>query len=395
MENHGARGRGGAGRGRERQAREQRDRDEHGRNENSRDENRQNDASRDEGRRVERDRERYGHDHGHDHGASVTADSDRRYLTAALALIVCFMAAEVVLGVAAHSLALISDAGHMLTDAASLLLALIAMRLAARPAAGRWTFGFKRAEILSAQANGITLLVLVVVFTVEAIRRLITPPEVSGGLVTVTALAGIAINAVAAWLISRANRTSLNVEGAFQHIVNDAWAFLATAVSGAIVLGTGFDRADALASLVVAALMARAGYRLVRDSWRIFLEAAPEGLDPAAIGAAMVGDPEIAEVHDLHVWTITSGFPALSAHVLVVPGHDCHAVQRRLQDLLRHRFGIDHSTLQIDHANEPLLTIGGDARASRDNHNAKGPERPGGCPGASSARSGPDSEHVV
>lgn len=391
MENDGARGRGDAVRGARPPGREKRGRNDHDHgHDGDHGHARDHDADHDGRDRTDHERER----HDHDHGAAVTADSDRRYLTAALGLIVCFMVAEVVLGLAAHSLALVTDAGHMLTDAASLLLALTAMRLAARPAEGRWTFGFKRAEILSAQANGITLLVLVVVFTVEAVRRLVSPPNVAGGLVTVTAVVGIAINAVAAWLISRANRTSLNVEGAFQHILNDAWAFLATAVSGAIVLGTGFDRADAIASLVVAALMARAGYGLVRDSWRIFLEAAPEGLDPAAIGAAMVRDPEIAEVHDLHVWTITSGFPALSAHVLVVPGRDCHAVQGRLQELLRDRFGIDHATLQIDHAAEPLLTIGGDARASRDNHNTKGPDHGGDCPGSSSPRSEPGSGHM-
>jgi cobalt-zinc-cadmium efflux system protein len=300
----------------------------------------------------------HGADHGHDHGAAVSADSDRRYLTAALGLILGFMAAEVAAGFAAHSLALVSDAGHMLTDAASLGLALFAMRLAARPAAGRWTYGLRRAEILSAQANGITLLVLVVVFTYEAARRLVEPPAVSGGLVAVTALVGIAVNAAAALLINRANRTSLNVEGAFQHILSDAWAFLATAVSGVVVLTTGYARADAIASLFVAALMARAGYRLVRDSWRIFLEGAPEGLDPAAVGAAMAADPEVAEVHDLHVWTITSGFAALSAHVLVVPGQDCHAVRGRLKELLRRDYGIEHTTLQVDHAAEEVLTIG-------------------------------------
>jgi cobalt-zinc-cadmium efflux system protein len=302
--------------------------------------------------------DRHGHEsHGHDHGAAVSADSDVRYLTAALGLILAFMAAEVVLGFAAHSLALLSDAGHMLTDAAALGLALFAMRLAARPASGPWTYGLRRAEILSAQANGITLLVLVVVFTVEAVRRLVTPPTVAGGLVTGTALAGIAINAVAAWLISRANRDSLNVEGAFQHILSDAWAFLATAAAGVVVLTTGFARADAIASLFVAALMARAGYRLVRDSWRIFLEGAPQGLDPTAVGAALAADPQVAEVHDLHVWTITSGFAALSAHVLVQPGEDCHEVRGRLQTLLREKYGIQHATLQVDHAPESLLTI--------------------------------------
>jgi len=302
----------------------------------------------------------HGHDtdHGHDHGAAVSADSDRRYLTAALGLILAFMAGEVAAGFASGSLALLSDAGHMLTDAASLGLALFAMRLAARPAAGRWTYGLRRAEILSAQANGITLLVLVLVFTYESVRRLIEPPEVSGAVVTVTAVVGIAVNAAAALLINRANRTSLNVEGAFQHILNDAWAFLATAVSGVVVLTTGFDRADAIASLFVAALMARAGYRLVRDSWRIFLEGAPEGVDPAAVGAAMAADPQVAEVHDLHVWTITSGFAALSAHVLVVPGQDCHAVRGRLKELLHNEYGIDHTTLQVDHAADEVLTIG-------------------------------------
>jgi len=299
----------------------------------------------------------HGHGHGHGHGAAVSADSDRRYLTGALGLILAFMAAEVTVGLASRSLALISDAGHMLTDAASLGLALFAMRLAARPASGPWTYGLRRAEILSAQANGITLLVLVVVFTYEAVRRLVEPPIVAGGAVTVTALVGIAVNAAAALLISRANRTSLNVEGAFQHILNDAWAFLATAISGIVVLTTGFNRADAIASLFVAALMARAGYRLVRDSWRIFLEGAPAGLDPAAVGGAMASDPEISEVHDLHIWTITSGFAALSAHVLVVPGQDCHAVRGRLQELLRERYGIQHTTLQVDHAPEALLTI--------------------------------------
>lgn len=301
-----------------------------------------------------------GHAHGggpHAHGGAIGAQTDRRMLTGALALILGYMALEVVFGITAHSLALISDAGHMLTDAASLVLALVAMRLAARPAVGRWTFGFKRAEILSAQANGITLLVLVVVFVYEAVRRLISPPPVDGGIVLVVALAGIAVNAAAAGLISRANRDSLNIEGAFQHILNDAWAFIATALAGLIVLTTGFSRADALASLVVAALMGRAGYVLVRESWRIFLEAAPEGLDPARVGSRLAADSEVAQVHDLHIWTITSGFPALSAHVLVVPGRDCHAVRGRLEGLLRAEFEIGHTTLQVDHAGTTILNI--------------------------------------
>ncbi|MEU8135855.1 cation diffusion facilitator family transporter [Streptodolium elevatio] len=295
------------------------------------------------------------HDHahgdghaGHSHG--VSPDADRRYLTAALVLIGGYMAVEVVVGVMAQSLALITDAGHMLTDAVSIVLALVAMRLAARPARGRWTYGLKRAEILSAQINGITFLLLVVWFTYEAIHRLIDPPDVEGGLVVITAVAGIAVNVAAAWLISRANRSSLNVEGAYQHILNDMWAFIITTISGVVVMTTGFARADAIASLVVAALMLKAGLMLVRESWRILLEAAPAGLEPDEIGGELALQDGVSEVHDLHIWTITSGFPALSAHVLVDAGHDCHAVRDRLERVLRERWQVEHTTLQVDHA---------------------------------------------
>jgi cobalt-zinc-cadmium efflux system protein len=292
------------------------------------------------------------------HTHSVAVDADRRYLTGALALIVALLITEVVVGIIAGSLALISDAGHMLTDAASLVLALVAIRLAAKPAKGRWTYGFKRAEILSAQANGLTLLLLAVWFSYEAIRRLINPPEVQGLLVFITALVGICVNVVAAWLISRANRTSLNVEGAFQHILNDLYAFIATAIAGLVVMVTGFNRADAIAALVVAGLMFKAGYGLVRESGRIFLEAAPAGLDPDLIGPAMADRPGVDEVHDLHIWDVTSGLPALSAHVLVDPDGDCHAVRRDLEVLLKGDYKIDHTTLQVDHT-ERSLALGG------------------------------------
>jgi cobalt-zinc-cadmium efflux system protein len=211
------------------------------------------------------------HDHSHTH----VHTEDARRLTIALSLILGLMAGEVVAGLVADSLALLSDAAHMLTDAASIVLALIAMRLAARPARGGFTYGLKRAEILSAQANGLTLLLLGAWLAYEAVRRLVNPPEVEGGLMLATALVGIVVNVVAAWCISKANRTSLNVEGAYQHILNDLFAFIATAIAGLVVLLTGWGQADAIAALVVAALMAKAGWGLIRDSWRIFLEAAP------------------------------------------------------------------------------------------------------------------------
>jgi cobalt-zinc-cadmium efflux system protein len=296
-----------------------------------------------------------GHE-GHSHGVNAGADS--RYLAIGLALLVGFMLVEVVVGFIASSLALISDAGHMLTDAGSIGLALLTMRLAQRPARGAMTYGLKRAEILSAQANGITLLLLSAWFVYEAIRRLIDPPEVEGGLVLAIALLGIVVNLLATWTISRANRESLNVEGAFQHILTDLFAFIATAIAGDIIyFSGGYNRVDAIAALVVAVLMLRAGYGLVRDSGRIFLEASPKGLDPEAVGHAIASHPGVASVHDLHVWEVTSGFPALSAHVLVAEDEDCHAERRELEHLLEERFDLHHTTLQVDHVTPEVIEL--------------------------------------
>jgi cobalt-zinc-cadmium efflux system protein len=275
----------------------------------------------------------------------------------ALTLIVVFMAGEVLVGVVAQSLALLSDAAHMLTDAGSIILAIIAIRLAARPPRGGYTYGLKRVEILSAQANGLTLLLFAAWLAYEAIRRLIDPPPVAGALVLVTALVGVVVNIVATWCLSKANRSSLNVEGAFQHLLTDLYGFIATAIAGGIVLSTGFARADAIAALIVVALMVRAGVGLVHQSGRIFLEAAPAGIDTRALGGRLAAHPDVVEVHDLHVWQITSGQPALSAHVLVAPGRDCHAVRMNLQTLLAHDYAITHVTLQLDHPPPDLFTI--------------------------------------
>ena len=314
------------------------------------------------GKRSE-DHPAHGQD-GHSHAHAVSPGGDRRYLLAALGLIVAFMLAEVSVGIASGSLALISDAGHMLTDAASLALAIFAAGLAARPARGRWTYGYQRAEILSAQANGLTLLLLAAWFCFEAIRRLFAPSPVAGAAVLITAVVGIVVNIAAAWLISRASRRSLNVEGAFQHVLGDLYAFIATAVAGVVVLLTGFERADSIATLVVAGLMIRGGVGLVRESGRIFLEAAPANLDPAVIGPAMAAVPGVAEVHDLHIWDVTSDMPALSAHVLVDPTRDCHDVRRDLELLLRGDYSVEHTTLQVDH--EPGVDDDGSLAAAQD-----------------------------
>ncbi len=293
------------------------------------------------------------HDHAHVH---VHTDDGRR-LTIALVLLLAFMAAEVVVGILASSLALLADAAHMLTDAGAIALALFAARLARRPPGGDFTFGYRRAEILSAQLNGATLVALGAVIGIEGIRRMIDPPDVEGAAVLIVASVGIAVNLAATMVLSGANRRSLNVEGAFQHVLNDLFAFIATAIAGALVLFAGFSRADGIAALLVAALMLFSGFRLLRDSTRVLLEAAPRDLDPDEIGHALAAENHVVEVHDLHVWEVTSGFPALSAHVTVRSGCDTQAHRRQLAELLRERFGITHSTLQVETRHEGPLAI--------------------------------------
>ncbi len=298
------------------------------------------------------------HDHpGHSH-VHVDEETDSRRLAVALGLIVAFMVAEVVVGVVAHSLALLSDAAHMLTDAGALVLSLIVIRLVARPARGDLTFGLRRTEILSAQANGFTLLVLAGLVVYGGIARLVEPPKPEGLPILVVALVGVAVNLAATWQLSRANRSSMNIEGSFQHIVTDLAAFAATAIAGGVILATGWVRADAVAALFVAAIMLRAAYGLLRDSGRVLLEAAPEGMSVDAIGKALAAHPHVDDGHDLHVWEVGSGFPSLSAHVLVHPGDDCHEIRRELAELRARQFGIEHTTLQVDHsAASRLLTV--------------------------------------
>ena len=294
------------------------------------------------------------HAHGHSHGGT----HDARRLGIALGLILAFMAVEVVVGVLAHSLALLSDAAHMLTDAGALALSLFVLRLAAQPARGNRTFGLRRSEILSAQANGAALLVLAGLIVYGAVRRLVSPPDAKGGAILAVALVGIGVNVLATWQLSGANRRSLNVEGSFQHVLTDLYAFIATAVAGAVILVTGWVRADAIAALFVAALMLRAAWGLLRDSGRVLLDIAPAGLsgggDRPGDGFAAEG---VVEVHDLHVWEVTTEFPSLSAHVLVEPGADCHGIRRELESMLRDRFGLEHTTLQVDHAPAKLVQI--------------------------------------
>ncbi len=304
-----------------------------------------------------------GHGHAHDHGGAghthaPSPDADRRWLTVALALIAGFMTVEVVAGLIAGSLALLSDAAHMLTDAASIGLALLAARLAARPAKGHYTFGFGRAEIVSAQINGAALFVLAGVIAVEGVRRLGGPPHVDGTIVIAVGALGAMVNIAAFWALSRAERQSLNIAGARAHVLADLYGSVAAITAGSVIALGGPAEVDAIAALTVAALMLRSGWSLLRASTRVLLEAAPANLDPDDIGRTLAAMPGIIEIHDLHVWEVTSGFVAVAAHVTVAPDDDCHQRRRELQTLLHDRFDIRHTTLQVDHESwQPLVQI--------------------------------------
>jgi cobalt-zinc-cadmium efflux system protein len=297
------------------------------------------------------------HHHRHGTGAGHSHDakgSDRRSLRLALVLIVGFMIAEVVTAAVAGSLALFADAGHMLVDAGAIGAALWAWHLAEKPAAGPWTFGFKRAEILSAAGNGVTLLVLSGIIVFVSVRHLIDPQPVHGLLVVVVAAVGIVVNLLAAWVLLGANRAKLNVEGAFQHVLTDLYGFAATVIAGVIIVTESFYRADAIASLVVVVLMLRAAWRLLRDSMRILLEAAPEAVDLADVRAHLLEPEHVHDVHDLHVWTVTSDLPAISAHIVIDDSCflDGHAPQvlDQLQSCLSGHFDVEHSTFQLEPA---------------------------------------------
>lgn len=291
------------------------------------------------------DHDHHGHGHHHHHG-----DADGKRLAVALGLTLLLVVAEVVAGVLADSLALLSDAAHNVTDAAAIGLALAAGRFAARPAGGRFTFGLGRAEVLSAQVNGASLLVLAGLIAADAVRRFADPGSVDGGIVVVTGVLGAVANGAVFLVLAGSARKALHVEGAMQHVLADLWSSVAAVVAGAIVLFGGPDQVDPAAALLVAFLMLRSAWSLLRDSGRILLEGAPAGVDPNAVGMAMARMSGVVEVHDLHVWEVTTGFDTLVAHVLVGSGEDCHTIRRDMEKMLRTDYGIGHTTLQVDHA---------------------------------------------
>jgi cobalt-zinc-cadmium efflux system protein len=299
---------------------------------------------------------------GHVHGPA-SVDVDKRALKVALTLLVAFMAFEVGAAIAANSLALLADAGHMLVDVGAIAGSLVAIRLAARPETGSHTYGMKRAEILAAAANGIALLIVSALVTYDAIVRLVHPSHVRGGILVVVAAVGVAVNLVATIVMSRANRSSLNIEGAFRHILTDLYGFVGTLVAGVIILATGYNRADAIASLLVVLLMLKAAVALLRPATHILLEATPEDIDLDEVRRHLMELPEVQSVHDLHAWTLTSSLPILTAHVVVTD--DCFTtgeagrVLDHLQECLSGHFDVEHSTLQFESAGHLDHEVGG------------------------------------
>jgi cobalt-zinc-cadmium efflux system protein len=270
-----------------------------------------------------------------------------------------FTLVEVVGGLLAGSLALLADAAHLLSDDLSLGLALFAGWIASRPAGPSRTFGYRRAEILAALANGVTLVAISIWIFVEAGQRLGGPPEVKGGLMLGVAVAGLAVNVLAALILRSHSGASLNVSAAFRHVLADLFGSIGVIVAAIIILTTGWEYADPLVSVVIGCLVLASSWSILRDATQILLEASPPGTDVEEVGQAMAAVPGVHQVHDLHVWTITSGFPALAAHVLVDREADCHAARRDLERMLESRFGLEHTTLQVDHEGGELLQVEG------------------------------------
>ena len=296
--------------------------------------------------------------HGHDHHAHDHRSASRRALLWVLGLTLAFTAVEIAGGIWTDSLALLADAGHMVSDNVAIVLALVAVTLARRPSTPTRSFGLQRAEILAAFVNGLTLVLVSGWIVWEAVQRLDDTPEILGGWMLVVALAGLLVNVLAATILIRAGRESLNVEAALRHVFADLLGSGAVLVAALVIVTTGWTLVDPLVSIGIALLIVASAWGVLRDSTSILMEATPSGIDAEAVATTIVDVDGVTSVHDLHVWRITSGFDALAAHVLVGRGEDCHGLRREIEAVLRDRFGITHTTLQVDHdASDALIEL--------------------------------------
>jgi cobalt-zinc-cadmium efflux system protein len=293
------------------------------------------------------------HADGHAHHAGhPTTETDRRALTIALVLLVTFMVFEVGAAIASNSLVLLADAGHMLVDVGAIAGSLVAIRLAARPETGSHTYG-----------NAIALVIVSALVTYDAVVRLVHPSPVNGTVLIVVAAVGVGVNVAATMTMARADRRSLNIEGAYRHILTDLYGFIGTLLAGIVIVIWGFDRADAIASLVVVVLMLKAAVELLRPALRILLEATPDDIDVEEVRQHLMELPEVQSVHDLHAWTLTSSLPVLTAHVVVTD--ECFTtgqagrVLDHLQECLSDHFDVAHSTLQFESPEHIEHELGG------------------------------------
>lgn len=276
----------------------------------------------------------------------------------ALAINVVLMAATAVGGFLTDSLALLADAGHLLSDVGAIAIGLVAARLAGIAPTPERSFGLKRTEILGALANGVLLVAIAVVIAVQAIARLSDPPDVAGGGVLALGAFGLVGNAAATWVLASGSRVDINLEAVLRHSAADALSSLGVVIAGVVVLTTGWNTIDPLISLLIATLILAGSWHLLKEPFEILMESTPADVDANRVGREMAADPDVIEVHDLHIWTVTSGFPALSAHVVVKPGSDRDLVRARLESLVRERFDILHTTLQVvESADGDLISL--------------------------------------
>ncbi len=289
----------------------------------------------------------HAHAHSHSHGLDARRAGNRSRMVIALGINVVLLVATVVGGLLTDSLALLADAGHLLSDVGAIAIGLVAARLAGMAPTPARTYGLQRSEVLGALANGVLLVVVSVLIVVEALSRFGSPPDVSGAGMLVVGIAGLGGNVAATWVLAAGDREDLNLEAVLRHSAADALSSIGVVVAAILILAAGWDEADPIASLVIAGLILLGSWRLLKDPVDVLLEAAPAGTDVAAIGSAMAAEQDVVEVHDLHVWTLTAGFPALSAHVVVRPGCDRDRVLLAVERLLHERFGIHHTTLQM------------------------------------------------
>ncbi len=295
------------------------------------------------------------HEHapgGHQHGAAARRATNRKRLTIALALVGAYVIAELVGGLIANSLALLADAGHMLSDAAALGLSLFALWIADRPPTPRRSFGYHRAEILAALVNGATLVVVAILIFIEAWRRFSDPPAVQGALVMGIASGGLLINLAGLWILNSGRDESLNVRGAWLHMLTDALGSVGAILGGFLVWAFDWRWADPAVSVLIGILVIFSSWHLLSETVGVLMEGAPSGLDVEAVRDELAGVSGVAGVHDLHIWSITSGMVSLSAHVEATGTRSDTDVLRDVQERLKHRFGVEHCTIQIEH--EPL-----------------------------------------